>query len=348
MVALAPSSGANRCRTDDLNELDQERIGYFAAGGAQILREVLHDVHVVRDGEDHHQRRQHAGEDVVGESHEHIQAHRPDEADDNRAHDQQREPPRAEHEEQRADGQEQDRRCEVSQIRLRDLVVGLADLEAAVVVRLHAVREPRVDQAVNAIDDVAAHVVDAVLVEGDDEGRDGPVFRDEITAEQPVREHAFAHSRRRLLIDDIVEERLNLDATVVIRSDRQAGDDIGGGEAMHTIDGVHACDVVRDPTDELEALRREQPRRAERDQQRALAAEFLAEPLVGAVNRIVPRDPHADVVVDRRDVRQRQHGQEAEEDGRAERQTEAVDQLGDARAHPPSLLRASARQVLIS
>ena len=92
----------------------------------------------------------------------------------------------------------QDRRRQVSQIRLRDLVVGLADLEAAAV-RLHALREPRVDQAMNPVDHILAHVVYAVFVERDDDRRDCSVLRNDISPKQPVRENAFTDAGRRLL-----------------------------------------------------------------------------------------------------------------------------------------------------
>ena len=55
VVPLAPSSGANRCVIDDLNACS------LLPGLAQLVVEVLHDVHVVGDRQDDDQRRQHAG-----------------------------------------------------------------------------------------------------------------------------------------------------------------------------------------------------------------------------------------------------------------------------------------------
>ena len=63
---------------------------------------------------------------------------------------------------------EQDRRRELALVVERDAVVGLADLEAAVVVGADARRQLRIDDVVDLLDDAAADVVDAVLVEADD------------------------------------------------------------------------------------------------------------------------------------------------------------------------------------
>ena len=91
VVPLAPSSGTNRCWTLDLNACS------LLAGRAQLVVEVLHDVHVVGDRQDDDERRQHAGEHVVGEPHQHEEAHRPDDADEHGDDEQPRDAPRAEH-----------------------------------------------------------------------------------------------------------------------------------------------------------------------------------------------------------------------------------------------------------
>ena len=75
VVPLAPSSGANRCVIDDLNACS------LLPGRAQLVIEVLDDVHVVGDGEHDDQRRQHAGEDVELEAHGRVEAERPEHAD---------------------------------------------------------------------------------------------------------------------------------------------------------------------------------------------------------------------------------------------------------------------------
>ncbi len=66
-----------------------------------------------------------------------------------------------------------------------------------------------------------------------------------------------------------------------------------------------------DALEELEALAAEQPvaaRRLDRDDQRARAAELVAESLVLAVDRILAREPRGQVVVDVGDVGARQRG----------------------------------------
>ncbi len=70
-----------------------------------------------------------------------------------------------------SNGDEQDWRREPALIVERDPVVGLADLEAAVVVGAHARRQLGIDDVVNLLDDAAADFVDAILVEADDDRR---------------------------------------------------------------------------------------------------------------------------------------------------------------------------------
>ena len=73
VVALAPSSGASRCATVF------ERL--LPVGVPPLLVPVLHDVHVVGNREDDDERHDHAGEDVVGEAEQRIEAERPEHAD---------------------------------------------------------------------------------------------------------------------------------------------------------------------------------------------------------------------------------------------------------------------------
>ena len=61
-----------------------------------LLVPVLHDVHVVGDGEHDDERDEHAGEDVVAEPHQRVEAERPEQADEDREHRQQGLAPRAE------------------------------------------------------------------------------------------------------------------------------------------------------------------------------------------------------------------------------------------------------------
>ena len=59
-----------------------------------------------------------------------------------------------------------------SVLRDGDAVVGLADFQAAVVVRLEARRLVVLDDRADVRQHLAANFVDPILVEGDDDGRD--------------------------------------------------------------------------------------------------------------------------------------------------------------------------------
>ena len=100
-----------------------------------LLVLVLHDVHVVGDREDDDERHDHAGEHVVGEAEQRVEPERPEHAD-RRANSVSTV---LRHERNvsvdREDREQQDRRRELALVVEGDAVVGLADLEAAVVVR---------------------------------------------------------------------------------------------------------------------------------------------------------------------------------------------------------------------
>ncbi len=157
---------------------------------APLLVPVLHDVHVVGDGEHDDERDEHAGENVVAEPHQRVQAERPQQADEDREHRQQGLAPRAERHVDGENSDEQDWRREPALIVERDAVVGLADLEAAVVVGAHAGRQLGIDDVVNLLDDAGADFVDAILVEADDDGRRRSILGHEIAADQVVGEGA--------------------------------------------------------------------------------------------------------------------------------------------------------------
>jgi hypothetical protein len=80
----------------------------------------------------------------------------------------------------------------------------------------------------------------------------------------------------------------------------------------------------------FEALRREHRVAFERDDQRAGAFEFLAEPFVVLIERVGLRKPGGEVVVDARDLRERRHQERAHEADQAERIAEAVEELREA------------------
>jgi hypothetical protein len=69
---------------------------------------------------------------------------------------------------------------------------------------------------VDAVDDLAADVIDPVLVEGDDECGDEAVGGDDVAAKQGIGQHTVADAGRRLLVDDLIQQRLDLDAALVV------------------------------------------------------------------------------------------------------------------------------------
>ena len=104
-------------------------------------------------------------------------------------------------------------------------------------------------------------------------------------------------------------------------------------EALDALHRVHALDLGGDAADERERLGSEQTVRSQRDDQRPLSAELLAEAFVGLVDGIVLRDPHADVVFDLGEVGERLERKEPGGDDGAERVAKVEDQCRDAGAH---------------
>ena len=279
-----------------------------------LLVPVLHDVHIVGNGQHDDERHEHAREHVVAVPHERVQAERPEERDEDGEHRQHRLAPGAEREVDRQNREEQDRRRELALVVERDAVVGLADLEAAVVVRAHARGQLRIDDVVDLLDDAGADLVDAVLVEAHDDRRRPAILRDEIAADEVVLERA-APDVGGIARGDVLEERTDLEPAFVWRLARDRVDDGGGGEAVDVLDGVDPFDVAGDRGDRLEGRAREQPIGRvglERDDERAGAAELAPEPLVVAIDGIVLREPRRDVVVDLGDVGARRLDEGAE------------------------------------
>ena len=309
-----------------------ERV-FLVTRGAQLVVEVLHDVHVVGNSQDDHQRRQHAREDVVAEPHHHEQPHRPDDADEHGHDEDAGDAPRAEQHEDGGDGEQEDRRRQLLCVLEGDAVVGLADLEAAVVVHGHAGGQPRVDELVDAIDDAGANGIDPVLVEADQDAGDHPVLGHEIAAQQEVVECELADAFSAAGPIDVVEERLDLDAAVASGILGQAANDVCRREALDALDGLYSLDVAGDLANELEPFPREQSIRLERDEERPLTPELLPEALVSLVDGIVLRDPHADVVVDVREVEERGKGEKTDHDERAERMPPTEDDIRQPLAH---------------
>ena len=185
-------------------------------------------------------------------------------------------PPRPEREVDRQNREEQDRRRELPLIVERDAVVGLADLEAAVVVGAHAGGQLRIDDVVDLLDDACANLVDAILVEADDDRRRRAILRDEVAADEIVLERA-APDVGRIARREILEQGTNLEAALVRVLALQRLDDGGGRQAVDLLNGVDALDVAGDRLDRLERVAGEQPIgriRLEGDDERAGAAKL--------------------------------------------------------------------------
>ena len=112
--------------------------------------------------------------------------------------------------------EEQDRRRELALVVERDAVVGLADLEAAVVVGAHARRQLGIDDVVNLLDDAGADLVDAILVEADDDRRRRAILGDEVAADQVVLEGA-APDVSRIARGEVLEQRPDFEPAFVGR-----------------------------------------------------------------------------------------------------------------------------------
>ena len=151
-----------------------------------------------------------------------------------------------------ATGEEHDRRRESPLVIERDTVVGLADLEAAVVVGGHAAWKLRVDDFVNLLDDAGTDAVDAALVEGHNQRRHRRIVGHQVAADEIVTECPLTNvSGARSLV--VVEELPNVKTTVACRFDnRRRGQ---AGDAVHRVD---ALDISRHVLDEGERGWREQ------------------------------------------------------------------------------------------
>ena len=218
-----------------------------------LLVPVLHDVHVVGNRQHDDERHEHAREDVEAETHQRVEAKRPEQADEHGEHRQQRLAPRPKGEVDRQNREEQDRRGELALVVERDAIVGLADLEAAVVVGADASGQPWIDDVVDLLDDAGADLVDAVLVEADDDRRRRAIFRDEVTADEVVLESA-APDVGRVAGGEAVEQWTDLETAILGIAALQRLDDRGGGQAVDSLNGVDALDVAGDRLDRLQRV----------------------------------------------------------------------------------------------
>ena len=181
------------------------------------------------------------------------------------------------------------------------------------------------------LDDAGADLVDAILVEADDDRRRRTVLRDEVAANQIVLERAAPDvggiARRQIL-----EQGTDLEAAFVGVLALQRLDDGGRREAVDLLDGVDALDVAGDRRDRLEGRAGEQPIGRvglEGDDERAGAAKLGPVTLVVLVDRVVLREPRGDVVVDLGDVRERRLDERADDDEDRERNAPAIDPAGE-------------------
>ena len=215
--------------------------------------------------------------------------------------------------------------------------------------RAEVLRQPGVDDRLDAGDRFGAHVVDAALVERDDNRGDRAVFGHEIAADQLVVERPLADLGRRSRLE-ILGQPANVEEVGVAASGARPGvDDRDGAEAVDALDGRHSLDVGRDLVEEIEALAAEQPIaawRLDRDDQRAGAAEFVAKALVFLVDRIVAREPRGEIVVDVGDVGARREHGGANQNQRGEQTAPAVQQRGERVAH--RMPRSSSRRLTSS
>ena len=238
-----------------------ERLLYVAV--PPLLVPVLHDVHVVGDRQHDDERHEHAREDVVAEAHQRVEAERPEQADEHGEHRQQRLAPRAEREVDRQHREEQDRRGELALVVERDAVVGLADLEAAVVVGADA-RRAAVGSTMSWICWMTPPRTSSMrssskptmiaVVEPSSETR-SPRIRSSSSA----RRRMSAGSR----VARSVEQRTDVETAVLGIAALQRLDDRRRGQAVDALDGVDALDVAGDRLDRLRACRGQNSRSGE-------------------------------------------------------------------------------------
>ena len=314
----------------------QEHVGHgrderllAAAGPLEGLGVVLDDVHVVGDGQHHDQRDEHAAQHVEAEPHERVEPDRPQHADQHRPERQRGDPPRAEQDEQRRHRHQQDRRGERDGVGDGDPVVGLADLEAAVVVRAQTGWQMPIDGGADALDGAGAFGVDAILVEVDHDRQDRGVAGDQIAAQEGVGERGLHHGRG---VDGAGarDQRPHLDPGVLA-----AGrlDGVGAGQAVGAHHEGHALDVAGDAAQHVEPGGGRHIGAGKGDDQRPRSGELLAEAVVVAQDRVFLREPGRDVVVDVGDLGPRGEGQGAGDDQEGEEEAKAIEEPGEREAH---------------
>src|SRR5687768_1515150 len=184
----------------------------------------------------------------------------------------------------------------------------------------------------NPLDHLAADVIDAILVEAHRNDGHAAIRRHQVAAKQRIAQRALPDRCR---LAPVVEQGLDFYAAL-ISGQRVGGKtpyDVGGRQALDAFHRVDTRDVAGQLPDELETLRGEQSIRFERDEQSPLAAEFGAEPVVGLVDGILLRDPHADVVVDLGEVYRGKERQKSGDDRRTQRKAESKNEGRDASAH---------------
>ncbi len=310
-----------------------------------LLVPVLHDVHVVGNRQHDDERHEHARQDVEAETHQRVEAKSPEQADEHGKHRQQRLAPRPKGEVDRQHREEQDRWGELALVVERDAIVGLADLEAAVVVGADPSGQPWIDDVVDLLDDAGADLVDAILVEADDDRRRRAIFRDEVTANEVVLESAAADVSR-VAGGEAVEQWTDVETAILGIAALQRLDDRRRGQAVDSLNGVDALDVAGDRLDRLQRVAGKQSIGRiglERDDQRARAAKLRPKALVVAIDRVVLREPRGNVVVDLRDVRARRQGERANHDEDRQRKAPAIDPAGKRVTHLLMVLSSSRR-----
>ncbi len=204
----------------------------------------------------------------------------------------------------------------------------------------------RIDDVVDLLDDAAADRVDPILVEANDDRRDGAAFRDEIAAQDVVVERAAADFVRRLR-RRILDQRTDVEAAVLAR---ERFNDRRGREAVDSLHGVDAFDVAGNGLDELQCVAREEPLGCvglQCHDQGARAGELLAEAFVVLEDRVLFREPRGDVVIDLHHVGAGRQHQRAEDDEDRQRDPPPPDDVGEAvgEADPHRMPLSSSRRV---
>ena len=193
------------------------------------------------------------------EAHRRVEAQRPEHADADRDEDQQRLADRAEHPVERRQRDDQDRRRQVSRVRDRDAVVGLADLETAVVVRLEAGGHARARRRSRMSSSTwprtssmrsSSKVTTTAVTVPSSETR-SPRSSGSSSASLP-------DQRRRCSC--VLDRGLRAAASPRCRHRRprvggEWPDDVGGGQTLHALDALDALEVAGDAVDVTGGLR---------------------------------------------------------------------------------------------